>query len=939
MLSVEWAWQRSHYPLERPRPRPDLVAIGGLAVLVVLGLANLRALGATSLAEHQAAVVAGGIVLFCVLRRCRTSSLRWLGWASYGASVFLLLVVVAAGDLGYGARRWLTVGSFTLQPSELAKVGLLLVLARVLGTDRPWPRRLAAALALAAVPIALVVIEPDLSTATVLAGLTLVMLVLGRIPLRAIVALALTAALVAPLAEHLLRPYQLERLHGFLSGSSSGAGWTILQAHIALAWGGSSGLNGQPFQHLLAEYLPSRETDLAYTSLVEQWGIRAGILAVLAAAAVIWRITLCSRHARTRDASLAAAGLAALISVEVGVSVAANLGLVPTAGVPFPLVSYGGTAVAVHLAAVGIVLALRADAERRELWLVPRWRRTHPRLVRFTALTVTASLIAMVGFAWQLQHNRGPSLRTAGLDQMTRCVRVPAMRGVITDRNGVPLATNTPLDEIWAVRGMASRTVLGRLAPLVAQPAPTLRRTVSASDELIVPVAALPPAAGARVAAAHLPGVLVIPAAHRTYPYGALVGPVLGWSGVATPADMQRWPDLALGAIVGRAGLEEQYDTILRGTDGRQCVYVNPAGTPVALASYTPPVPGTSLRLTIDLGLQQHVAAALATAVRQGGNQGAALVMDPRNGQVLAMASFPSYDDNLFGPPVDEEGLAALGNAPGNPQLQHATQLAAPPGSTFKLVVAAANMAHGTWSPEQVVPTGGSWMLDGHTFHNWSVLPPQNLEQAIAWSNDVYFYKLAWAHGADRCVSMARTLGVGAPTGIDLPDESGGYLGTPAALGDQWYPGSTGLLGIGQGYLTTTPLQDARWTAGVATGALVTPHLGLSFGRSRAPLTWPAPRQLGIDLGPVRAGLRAAVTSGTGTVLASLPVPAGGKTGTAEDPSAGGEGLDSWMSAVAPIGAPRVEATAFIRGRGNGHPSSEVVREGLGYWLAHSNSP
>jgi len=119
----------------------------------------------------------------------------------------------------------------------------------------------------------------------------------------------------------------------------------------------------------------------------------------------------------------------------------------------------------------------------------------------------------------------------------------------------------------------------------------------------------------------------------------------------------------------------------------------------------------------------------------------------------------------------------------------------------------------------------------------------------------------------------------------------------------------------------------------VATGALVTPHLGLSFGRGHAPLTWPAARQLGIDLGPVRAGMRAAVTSGTASMLASLPVPAGGKTGTAEDPSAGGEGLDSWMSAVAPINAPRVEATAFIRGQGNGHPSSEVVREALAYWL------
>ncbi len=933
MLGVEWASPRSGCRVERARPRPDIVAIGGLAVLVALGLANLQALGATSLAQHQAAVVAGGIVLFCLLRRCRTASLRWLGWSCYGLSIVLLVAVVVLGDLGYGARRWLTFGSFTLQPSELAKVGLLLVLARVLSTDLPWYRRFAAAVGVAVVPIGLVVIEPDLSTATVLTALTIVMLVLGGIPLRAIVVLAGVAALAAPLAENLLRPYQLERLQAYLNGSSSGAGWTILQAHIALAWGGRDGLAGDPLHLLMAEYLPEHETDLAYTSLVQQWGIRAGILAVLAAAAVVWRIALASRHARTRDAALSAAGLAVLIGIEVGISTAANLGLVPTAGVPFPLVSYGGTAIAVHLAAVGMVLALRADAKRRELWLAPRWRRTHPRLVRFSALAVTSALVLMVGFAWQLQQTRGPALRAAGLEQMTRCVAIPAARGVITDRHGVPLAVNLPQYDIWAVRGIANGATLKRLAPLVARPASTLQRQVSSGDAVMVDVASVPPTAAARVRAAHLRGVLVVPAPRRAYPYGALLGPVLGWTGVASAADMKRWPDLRLGAIVGRAGIEQQYDPFVRGVDGRQCVYVDPTGKPVAMAGYLPPVSGTSLRLTIDLGLQRHVDAALVAALRQGGSQGSAVVLDPRNGDVLAMVSRPSYDDNIFGPPVDDGALAALSRAPGDPALQHATQLAAPPGSTFKLVVAAANMAHPVIPPNEVIPTGAAWTLYGHTFHNWESLPPQNLEQAIAWSNDVYFYKLAWALGADKIVSMARQLGVGAPTGIDLPGESSGYLGTPAALGNQWYPGSTVLLGIGQGYLTTTPLQDVRWTAAVATGATVTPHLALAFGSGNR-VSWPAPKRLAYDFGPVRAGMRAAVTSGTATQLASLPEPAGGKTGTAEDPGAGGEGLDSWMSAVAPMGSPQVAATAFIRGQGNGHPSSEVVRQALAYYLA-----
>jgi cell division protein FtsI/penicillin-binding protein 2 len=209
----------------------------------------------------------------------------------------------------------------------------------------------------------------------------------------------------------------------------------------------------------------------------------------------------------------------------------------------------------------------------------------------------------------------------------------------------------------------------------------------------------------------------------------------------------------------------------------------------------------------------------------------------------------------------------------------------------------------------------------------------------------VYFYQLAWALGSHALISTARQFGVGRPTGIDLPGESSGYLGTPSVVakdGATWYPGSTVLMGIGQGYLTVTPLQDLRWTAGVATGSLVTPHLGLAFGTGRgtySALSWPAPRRLPFArrLGPVRAGMRGVVTFGTGLLLQSLP-DAGGKTGTAEDPSAGREGLDSWLSAVAPMRHPIVAGTAFLRGQGDGHPSSEVVRAALAYFFAHRHA-
>jgi cell division protein FtsI/penicillin-binding protein 2 len=400
--------------------------------------------------------------------------------------------------------------------------------------------------------------------------------------------------------------------------------------------------------------------------------------------------------------------------------------------------------------------------------------------------------------------------------------------------------------------------------------------------------------------------------------------------------------------MVGRAGLEQQYDAVLRGIDGQQCVYVDPRGVPVALAGYRAPVRGADLRVSIDLGLQRQLAAGLAAAVgaqpRPQNKIGAAVAMDPRSGQVLAIAGTPSFDDNVYGPPVDGAALHALNAAPGSPLLEHVTQAVAPPGSTFKLVVAAANQAHPVFAPDQVIPTGAAFTYGGHTFGNWKPMGPMNLVDSIAISNDVYFYKLAVALGAERLIEGARALGVGARTGIDLPAESAGYLGTPDSVGGKgghWYGGSTDILGIGQGELQVTPLQNARWTAAVATGNLVTPRLGLAIGAHDAPFTAlpaPAPRPLAFAgaLGPVREGMRRAVAGGTAVRLSGLPAPVGAKTGTAQDGGLPPGSYDNWITAAAPFDAPEIVMTALVQGPGTGgNTAKAVVAEGLRHYLAH----
>lgn len=196
----------------------DVLAILAALVLVGLGLANLYSVDDVDLAFRQAAIAAAGIVLLTALWRFRAGLLMALGWVTYVAAVLLLGAVHVVGVTVNGAKRWIGIGDVTFQPSELAKLGLLLVLAAVLGSSRPAWQRFVGAIVLAAAPIALTVLQPDLSTTTLLVAVTVAMLVIGRMPARFLLPLFGAAAIAVPLAVGLLRPYQLQRLGSFLVG-------------------------------------------------------------------------------------------------------------------------------------------------------------------------------------------------------------------------------------------------------------------------------------------------------------------------------------------------------------------------------------------------------------------------------------------------------------------------------------------------------------------------------------------------------------------------------------------------------------------------------------------------------------------------------------------------------------------------------------------------
>lgn len=953
-----FGFERGPRPDEESSPRRrwdtvnswlDYLAIGAALFLVLLGALNLYAVEGPGSAARQMVVVAPGLVLFIALRRVRMTRLAALGWGVYGVALVLLAAVPFVGMATKGARRWIGVGAFSVQPSELAKLGLLLVLAHILSSDRSPLRRLIYAIGLWAAPTALTLLQPDLSTALLLTALLAAMLVLARIPWRYLLPPMGAAIIAVPMALPLLHDYQLKRLQGFLTGSAELAGgYTLQQAHIAVAMGGLTGRFNDEAQRLLAEYLPENHTDLAFASVAQQFGFVGALIAVALTVLVVWRLALAARGSRTPVGMLIGAGLAVLFGTQVAISIAGNLGLLPIAGIPFPLLSYGGSAALVYLAGFGVVIAARRDGARRRLWAPPRWSRPFPRGLARLAFGLT---VVMLGSAWyghHLQTARGDTLRLAGRTQMTRCVRLPAPRGLITDRHGVLLAGNNDQSEVAGIPTVLrrDRAPVAALAQLLGRPAEEIERAVSSSEGMLVKLGQVDGPTGQRIKDAKLPGVALLPSPKRIYPAGALVGPFIGYVGADTERDHKRWPGLPIGERVGRAGLERHHDPILRGVAGEQCFLVDPKGRPVALERYRPPVPGLNLRLSIDLGLQKNLSDALGAAVgKSGGDLGGAVALDPKTGQVLAMASAPAMDNTVYGPPFDEAAFKQAKAAPGHPTLEHVTQVAAPPGSIFKPVVAAANLAlpKPHLAPDVVIPTGGSYTYEGHTFNNWKPMGPQNLIGAMAWSNDVYFYKLGVMLGPERIHEIGTALGVGVPTGIDI-DEGTGELGTPESAkkrGGTWYSASTVVLGIGQGHITTTPIQAARWTAAIATGQLVTPRLGLDFAApdqtaTAVPTPPPNPLPFAGVLEPIREGMRQVVLQGTGTILKDVGFSVMAKTGTAEDPSTTNGDTTAWIVAAGPSEDPGIAIAVMVRGGGHGgETAGPVAKSALQYFAAH----
>ena len=422
----------------------------------------------------------------------------------------------------------------------------------------------------------------------------------------------------------------------------------------------------------------------------------------------------------------------------------------------------------------------------------------------------------------------------------------------------------------------------------------------------------------------------------RKYPHDEIGAHLFGTIGEVTEKQLKlpRYSDVALGDRVGQSGIELQYDRYLRGRNGASRVQVDAMGRPKGELSVRDPEPGKRLRLSIDFDLQKAAQAAL----ERYGLPGGFVAMDPRSGEVLGLGSNPSYDPNVFAKGVRASVYKRLQDPDnGAPLANRATQGLYPTGSTFKLVTATAALESGLITPSSVLFDGGSLTVGGVTFKNAGDVShgALALPHALQVSSDVFFYRLglmADQRGGEIIQKWAGRLGLGHPTGIDLPGESAGLVPTPEwrnrlfrrNLTDRpWTPGDNINLAVGQGDLQADPLQMAVAYSAIANGGrVVTPHIGMRVeandGRILQQIEPGARRRINISSSTraaIMQGLTAAANGPGGTstaVFEGFPITVAGKTGTAER---GAQGDQSWYVAVAPANDPRiVVATTIERG-------------------------
>ena len=583
-----------------------------------------------------------------------------------------------------------------------------------------------------------------------------------------------------------------------------------------------------------------------------------------------------------------------------------------------------------------------------------------------TVQFVAAGLFSLLVIAfWSFQVAQHEKFEEMAENNHLRKLPLPAPRGVLLDRDGKVLVENRNSFNIALVREQSGNIeeTLHTLALATGVDEATLREIVSRKRRepsyrpiVLIENATEPQVIAFRARKWELPGIIYQQVPARHYPDSNVAAHLFGYVGEVSESDLTRteYDGVESGTIVGKAGVELAYNRLLMGKDGDKFVRVNSRGREMAEVSVAPPTEGHRLQLTIDADLQK----ATEEAFHAAGFNGAAVVLDPRDGQILSFTSHPAYDPNAFASGIDRATWAALNTDELHPLQNRALQGRYSPGSTFKMAVGLAGLEEGIITPSFTTHCAGGATFYGRRFACWkkSGHGAVDLRRAIEQSCDVYFYTVGNMLGVDRINKWATLFGLGIKSHIDLPNEVQGLVPSTewkkTTREPKWYPGETISVSIGQGQVSVTPVSMAVYAATLGNGGTrITPHLikAVDDGEGFKPVASPPP-QSKVDVTPeklkaIRDGMWGVVNGGgTGGRARVEGHDVCGKTGTAQVISNAGRLAarnttrdlrdNGWFVFFAPRDNPQIAGVVFLEHGLHGPNAASVAHHILATFFA-----
>lgn len=574
---------------------------------------------------------------------------------------------------------------------------------------------------------------------------------------------------------------------------------------------------------------------------------------------------------------------------------------------------------------------------------------------------IIISIVILAGRVFFLTVIKGAYYQNVSKGNSIRSIVINAPRGRIFDRSGTVLVNNVPsLDAVIVpaylpkdpekIKGISNElaTILGLNSDEVRDKleksssnslnAILLKENISQDESLIL-----------LEKSDYLQGISIEKTAIRSYVDGPIFSQILGYEGKIEQKELDQKKGYLLTDYIGKEGIEKSYEQYLRGVHGAIQVEVDSKSNIKREVGIINPKAGSDLVLSIDAGLQKKIYDSLNDILLKTQTKTAAAVaINPQNGEVLALVSIPSYDNNLFAQKISSADYNKLINDPSNPLFNRAISGEYPPGSTIKPAIAAAALSEGTITPETIINgLGGTLRIGSYSFGDWTTHGPSDVRLAIAQSNDIFFYTIGGGYGGiqglgmDRMKKWYNLFGFGQPTGIDIGGESEGLIPDEQwklnRFKEKWSIGNSYHAAIGQGYVTATPLQLANYTAAVANGGtLFKPHIVSQIKKNDGtvlPVQSQITRSKFVSqdvVSVIREGMRKVVTDGTAQTLKDMPIEVAGKTGTAQF-GTGGQ-THGWFTSFAPYDSPQIAMVVLVEGGGEGHSSALPVTKEVYDW-------